>query len=161
MKKVVSTILLMCFMTSSISASFRYQETDPYCSLSGTTHNSLPGEVSDTSSWSIPIAYEGPCDTTPKLEREVQEKIYQLMLKLFEDKWYMWPVYGWQNWYGGSDSLNPEGQIFVKKIFFPAVKMYILRERKKEKPNMKNIAILNTAVKTIGYDYFLRKPSYN
>jgi hypothetical protein len=80
------------------------------------------------------------------------------VINFFQDKWYTGPVYGGDeiNWYGGENSLNPEGQKYVNTSFFPAVSAYINQQRAKETPNLKNIAILNYAVKSIWYDYFLQ-----
>jgi hypothetical protein len=79
------------------------------------------------------------------------------MVSFFRNKNFTWPVYGWNepNSYGWENSLNPEGQTFVKNLFFPAIIKYIEKERKKTNPNMTNIAVLNTAVKLIWYDYFI------
>jgi len=156
--KIIGSAVLLFTAISSASASFMYQETDPYCSISGTTHTSFPGEISDTSSWSIPTAYESACDETPELSEAEKERIRGIMVKFFRNNGFTWPVYGWENnefSYGGEDSLNPEGQMYVNKVFFPAVKEYINTQRQKSNPNMMNIAMLNEAVKTIWYDYFI------
>ena len=132
-----------------------YQEIDPICSISGTTHTSFPGEISDTSSWSIPTAYKGECIETPELSMEEQSRINNVMVNFFKNNDYTGPVYGNESGYGGEDSLNPEGQMFVNEIFFPIIVKYIQNEVKRENPNLRNIAVLNQAVKTIGYDYFI------
>lgn len=151
-----SMMILSTALTTS--ASFLYQETDPYCSISGTTHTSFPGEISDTSSWSIPTAYEEECDETPILSDSEKLRINSVMVNYFRDTNMTWPVYGWSddgNSYGWEDSLNPQGQKFVNEVFFPAVIRYINEQRAKTNPNMTNIAILNEAVKSIKYDYFI------
>jgi hypothetical protein len=63
-----------------------YQETEPYCTISGTTHNSFPGEISDTSSWNIPTAYESECDVTPQLSDTEKEETYDIVINFFQDK---------------------------------------------------------------------------
>ncbi len=156
--KILASAILFMTAVSSVWASFMYQETDPYCSISGTTHTSFPGEISDTSSWAIPTAYESECDETPELSNSEKTRINTVMVNFFRDNEFTGPVYGWiddGNSYGWDDSLNPEWQMFVNKVFFPAVAQYINNERKKSNPNMTNIAVLNHAVKTIGYDYFI------
>jgi len=153
-KFLVSIVLLVSTVLNA-HASFMYQETDPYCSISGTTHTSFPGEISDTSSWSIPTVYESACDVTPDLEQSEKDRIYNVMIDFFEDKEYTWPVYGWSNGYGWEDTLNPEGQKYINENFFPLVVSYIQKERAKQNPNTEDIAILNYAVKNIWYDYFI------
>lgn len=153
-KILVSTVLLLATVFNA-QASFIYKETDPYCSISGTTHTSFPGEISDTSSWSIPTAYQSACDSTLDLEQSEKDRIYNIMIEFFDDKDYIGPVYGWSYGYGWEDTLNPEGQKYINEIFFPLVILYIQKERIKQNPNTKNIAILNYAVKNIWYDYFI------
>lgn len=164
MKKIIALCALVWVFTGQVSASFLYQETDPYCSLTGTTHTSIPGEISDTSSWNIPTAYEGECDEIPELSFSEKEKIYQVMHSFFESQWYYGSLYGnpddLENGikaFGREGTLNPLGQDFVNKKLFPVVSEFITQERAKNNPNLKNIAILNYAVKTIGYDYFVRQ----
>lgn len=157
-KKIFLVVAILSSCISSVGASFMYQETDPYCTISGTTHTSFPGEISDTSSWYIPTAYESACDETPELSQAEQERITNIMVNFFKENNFTGPVYGWiddEAAYGWDDSLNPEWQIYVNKVFFPAVIKYINTERKKTNPNMMHVAILNQAVKTIGYDYFI------
>jgi len=150
--------MIVSVLTICVSADFMFEETDPYCTISGTTHNSFPGEISDTSSWFIPTVYEWECDTTPELSSNEKDKIFTIMLSFFEKYELIWPIYGEENWYGWSDTLNPKGQDFINDKFFPAIIKYISNQRAQENPNLKNIAILNYAVKTIGYDYFISQP---
>lgn len=160
MKNIITWILLFWILISQMSASFMYQEIDPICSITGTTHTSFPWEISDTSSWSMPKAYDGECDETPDLSNDEKSRIFIIMKEFFEKKDLTWPVYGWnqENSYGGNDSLNPDGQDYVNDKLFPAIISYINRERAKSSPNTKNIAILNYAAKTVGYDYFISQP---
>jgi hypothetical protein len=58
MKKIIVSIGIIAVLVSQTSARFMYQEIDPICSITGTTHTSFPGEISDTSDWSVPTAYE-------------------------------------------------------------------------------------------------------
>ncbi len=157
MKKIIFSLLILVVSISTARASFMFQEIDPICSISWTTHTYFPWEVSDTSSWNIPKAYDWECDKTPELSQKKKEMVYNVMLKFFKKQDYIWPVY-WENaWYGWNDTLNPEGQKFIKDKFFPAVIDFIEKERAKTTPNLRNIALVNTMVKTIGYDYFLTK----
>lgn len=157
MKKIVTILAVSIFLISSVWASFMYQETDSYCSISGTTHTSFPGEISDTSSWSIPTAYQWRCDITPELSSAEKKRIRNIMVRYFQDKNMTGPLYGWNETdaYGWENTLNPEWQTYINNIFFPTIVDYISVERQKKNPSMQNIAILNQAVKTIGYDYFL------
>lgn len=157
MKKTIIMCVLIALSYSWASARFAFQETEPYCSITGTTHTSFPWEISDTSSWSIPTAYQWICDETPVLSDTEKKRIHTVMMRFFEDKNLTWPVYGWvqSDAYGWENTLNPQGQKFVNEVFFPAIIKYITKERIQSNPNTKNIAILNEAVKNIGYDYFL------
>gem|GEM_PF-4838538 len=68
MRKILAGTTLALFTLIQAHASFLYQEIDPICSISGKTHTSFPGEISDTSAWNIPTAYEGECVTVPVLK---------------------------------------------------------------------------------------------
>lgn len=155
MYKTIVTALMLIFTLWSVWASFMYQEIDPICSISGTTHTSFPGEISDTSSWSIPTAYQGECIDTPELSESEQNRINNVMVKYFNDKDFTGPVYGNEWGYGWEDSLNPAGQKFVNEVFFPVIVKYIQNEVTRTNPNLRNIAVLNQAVMTIWYDYFI------
>lgn len=149
---------MFAVLLGQVNASFLFQATEPYCSLTGTTHTSFPGEISDTSSWSIPTVYQEECDVTPELSVNEQEEIYTIMVSFFEKYDLTGPVYGEENGYGGSDTLNPAGQDFVNDKLFPAMILLVKAEREKETPNMRTVAIFNYATKTIGYDYFISQP---
>jgi len=149
---------IFCLINSWVHASFLYQETDPYCSLTGTTHRSFPWEVSDTSSWNIPTVYQWVCDETPEVSESNRDQIFTTMKEFFERKDFTWPVYGWEaNWYGWDNTLNPDGQKYIQETLFPAMINFIIQEREKENPNMQHVAVINYAASTIGYDYFLQR----
>ncbi len=148
MKKILSVIAFIC-INLSVSADFMYQEIDPICSISGTTHTSFPGEISDTSSWSIPKAYDGECVETPVLKVAEKELIGAKMVSLFERKGFI------KSSNGDTHTLTTEWQELTQNNFFPAVQKYIAREMEKQDPRLRNIAILNYAVSVIGYDYFI------
>jgi len=57
-----------------------------------------------------------------------------------------------------SISLNSKWREVVKDKLFPAIKNIIEKEIKKEKPNLRKIAILNYFAKTIWYDYYISIP---
>ena len=165
MNKIITGLLLVGLFIGQASASFIYQEIDPICSISGTTHTSSPGEISDTSSWNIPTAYEGECDETTVLTQEEKDNIYEIMNTFFESKGYYWSLYGNEDdlengisAYATDSTLGVEGQRFMQNNFFPAVIQYISQERNKPEISTKNIAVLNYAVKTIWYDYYVRQP---
>ncbi|MDA9129269.1 hypothetical protein N9J72_02210 [Candidatus Gracilibacteria bacterium] len=153
-KTLGGVVGILSILVSQTSASFMYQEIDPICSLTGTTHTSFPGEISDTSSWNIPTAYEGECDMTPELSESEEEKIFQIMNDFFRNNDLYGELYT-EDVNSQSQVLNTTGQDFVQNVFFPNVSNYINAERAKVNPNTKNIAVLNYAVKTIGYDYFV------
>lgn len=158
MKNIISGIVISMFLISLGNASFMYKEIDPVCSLTGTTHTYFPGEISDTSSWSIPVAYQGECDDISELTQTQKEKVYEIMLKFYEDKDFIWSLYGDDFSFSGSENtLNPNGQNYVNKKLFPALIEYINKERNKINPNTKNIAIIHYVASIVGYDYFLQK----
>ena len=160
MKKLLASTLLIATSISVSYADFMSMEIDPICSITGTTHTMFPWEISDTSSWEIPKAYDWECDNVPELSTKTKQKIHTMMYDFFEERWYVWPVY-WddieEEWaYGWDDTLNPTGQDFVNEKFFPAIKRAIIRERASDNPNMRKIAIINMIAKSIWYDYFLK-----
>lgn len=146
MKKILIAGLWVVLMvgTASIHADFMYQEIDPICSISGTTHTSFPWEISDTSSWSIPKAYDGECDENPGIGPDDTKRVYTIMIDYFTAKEYLEPVSRWYN-------VTTEGRIFIKDTFFPAIQEYISENRENEKA----VAILNSAVSMIKYDYYI------
>lgn len=149
MKKIFLSIVLSGALLGSANASFLYEEIDPICSITGTTHTSFPWEISDTSRWNIPKAYDGECKNTPTLTKEQETAIYDRVISMFEkrdfiddssDRWY---------------TLTSEWEVFAQNTLFTVVQKYIQSEISKANPNMKNIAILNYAVSVIGYDYYI------
>lgn len=144
---IVSISLLMTFVATQ--ADFIYQDIDPICSISGTTHTYSPNEISDTSSWYIPKAYDWVCQKVTALKTAEKKIIASQMLDLLERRWYI------KTSLDNEHTLTSTWQTFVQYVFFPAIADYIAQEVKKPEPNTRSIAILNYAVSTIGYDYRL------
>lgn len=132
-------------MLSVTNASFVYEEIDPICSISGTTHTSFPGEISDTSSWSIPKAYDGECDEAEGLSPDDKKRIYAIVIEYLDERGYLIEV---SNGY----TLSSEGQDYLQNTFFTEVQDYIPENRDIKR----DVAILNDAVSMIGYDYFIK-----
>ncbi|MCP4523336.1 MAG: hypothetical protein GY828_03890 [Candidatus Gracilibacteria bacterium] len=149
MKNFLTLVLLLMFLFINVHADFMSKEIDPICSISGKTHTSFPGEISDTSSWSIPKAYDGECIKVPVLKIAKKKILTTKVLQMFEDRNLL------ETHILEGYTLTSEGEKFAQDIFFPAVAKYIAREIKKSSPNKKAISILNYAVSIIGYDYFL------
>lgn len=152
MKKILSGVLISFIFFSSSFADCFYEEIEPECSTSWETYTSSCEWWSDTSSWYIPIAYKGKCDSTFDISDTTKEEVYEIMENFFYEKWY----FKWNTEY--PNNLNEDGIYFVNEKFFPAVISYINTERTKSLPNLKGIAILNYAVKTIWYDYYVSIP---
>jgi len=148
MKKIF-LILCLSIFSSGVDASFLYQEIDPICSISGTTHTSFPWEVSDTSSWNIPKAYDWECLETEKISWAEKRKIYTIMIDFLENNYYL------DENVNSGFVVNQEWRKFLQDRFFPRVQRFISQEVEKISPNMKQVAILNYAVSIIGYDYFI------
>lgn len=148
MKKLLP-IFILCTMSLWANASFLYQEIDPICSISGTTHTSFPWEISDTSSWSIPKAYDGECIPTEDLSSLEKRKIYTIMIDFLKERYYL------DDNVNSGYVVNMEGREFLEDRFFPRIQKFIWDEVKSSEPNLKHIAILNYAVSLIGYDYFI------
>lgn len=145
MRNIYISVLCFTMMFWVINADFMYQEIDPICSISGTTHTSFPWEISDTSSWNIPKAYDGECDQTPMLSPDEKKRIYAIVIEYLNSRAYLIEA---TNWY----TLSTEGEIYLQDIFFREVQEYIPKNR----DTKRDIAILNNAVKMIGYDYFIK-----
>jgi len=148
MRKIIVIFILSTFWVW-VNASFLYQEIDPICSISGTTHTSFPGEVSDTSSWNIPKAYDGECLATEEISSAEKRRIYTIMIRFLENRYYLG-----DNMNTGF-VLNQEWRAFIQDRFFPHIQKFISQEVAKTETNMKQVATLNYAVSIIGYDYFI------
>ncbi len=144
MKKIFTTLLCFVVMISVSNASFIYQEIDPICSISGTTHTSFPWEISDTSTWSIPKAYDGACDEPSDLTPDDKKRIYAIVIEYLDTRWYLVDK---PNGY----TLSDVGQEYIQNTFFEEVQAYIWENRDMKR----NTAILHNAVKMIQYDYFI------
>ena len=146
MKKIFTAILCFMMLGGISNASFIYEEIDPICSISGTTHTSFPWEISDTSAWSIPKAYDGECDDTQwLLSPDDKKRIYAIVIEYLDKKWYLIPS-------GNGYSLTEEWERYLQDTFFQEVAEYIPDNRELKR----NQAILNDAVSIIGYDYFIQ-----
>ncbi|NDK09326.1 hypothetical protein GW846_00930 [Candidatus Gracilibacteria bacterium] len=156
MKKIILACCIIAIVVPQASARFVYKEIDPICSISGTNHTSFPGEISDTSDWSIPTAYEGECVKTSALTKSEENRIFKIMKSYFERN----TMYSDLN--VGEDlayeSLNEKGRTFMKQSFFPAVAQKIQNEKNKNTPDSKLVAVLNYAAQVIGYDYSVGQP---
>lgn len=145
MKKTLTIALCIAIMCGTSNASFIYQEIDPICSISGTTHTSFPWEISDTSSWSIPKAYDWECDETEGLSPDDKKKIYATVINYLDTRGYLEEI-------SGGYSITSEWENYLKDTFFTEVQDHISENR----GDTRDVAILNDAVKMIGYDYFIQ-----
>ena len=158
MKYLLTGCIALMLLTSSLQADFMYEEIDPICSISWTTHTSFPGEISDTSSWYIPKAYDGECIETPEISQNEKDRIYEIMTNFFEKKDLMNQPGNTDDYYNNENALNQVGREFMMNTFFPAVVSFIADKESKNQADSKDVAILNYAVKIIWYDYFISQP---
>lgn len=160
MKTGIVTMLLLGVFTLSanVSAMCLYEEIDPICSISGETYTNTCQGWSDTSSWSIPKAYDGVCEETPELTDAQKEKVFNFMNEFFTRHDMKGILYGDVSTASNdSMTLNLKGQKFLREKLFPAIGEFIVEEREKQKPNTNKIAVLNYVASIIGYDYYLTK----
>lgn len=129
-----------------------YEETDAVCAITGKTFRSTCEGWSDTSSWSIPIAYDGECHQTPELSTLQKDAVYAIAEDFFQSH----DMIDTSRW--SYRPLNREGQNFVKLKLFPKITEIISEEIEKEKPNYKRISFYNYLAQTIGYDYEISQP---
>jgi hypothetical protein len=143
----------------SVNADCFYQEIDPpICSISGETYTSSCQGWSDTSSWAIPKAYNGSCNVVAELSDAEKDAIHNIVLSYLGKKGYLEEK--GDGYVLTGDSFMGEtgtGIDFVKNKFFPAIAKFIAKENAKTEANTKIIAILNEAVKVIGYDWYIEK----
>lgn len=157
MKKIFISLVVLLWFVSTTFASCMYEEIDPQCNIAGETYvNSCQG-WSDTSSWSMPIAYVGTCKEVESLTETEKKKIFIVVDNFFKKKDFKGTLYGFEgNTVDDSSSnLNPDGQKFVDEKLFPLIKKLINKEYKKNTPNVKNIAILNYIASVVKYDYYI------
>lgn len=156
--KKIGIVLLFIFGFNSVSADCMYQEIDPVCSVTWQTFTNSCEGLSDTSSWSLPKAYDGTCNTTLELTNLQKEKIHDIMVTFLDSKEYLekrweWYVLTWDShWWGELSGID-----FISNSFFPAVANYIAKENMKLQPNIEAIAIFNEASKLIWYDWYIEK----
>ena len=81
--KILAIIFLVFFNISQGFASFAegkfaVDAIPPECLINGVTINYTGYNQSDTSSWTMPKAYDWECDVTPQLSNTLKQKIFQL-----------------------------------------------------------------------------------
>lgn len=154
MKKIILTgtiVLASILSISSANADCMYQETAAQCSISGQTYTSSCAGWSDTSSWSIPVAYQWECQNKATLNDTMQNAIWDILYKYLDKKEY---ISSQTNEYY---SITREWQKYIQNQLFPAIQKLITQEIKKTSPNHKKIAIYNHLVSLVGYDYYMKK----
>ena len=159
MKKLLTLTLFAATITSA-SASCMYEKTDPICSIWGKTYSDTCQWWSDTSSWSIPKAYNGTCNTTPELTKTEKDRVYDIIINHLESKDYLKVSYSWEGYTLTGDSFwtqDKDGIYFISKLLFPAIAKSIATENNKTIPNTKKIAVLNEVVNLIWYDWYIEK----
>ena len=154
MKKIIlsgSILLTVLFATKWVSADCFYQETAPECSISGQTYTSSCAGWSDTSSWSIPVAYQWTCTATPSLTQTEQTVVASILYKYLDNKDYI------TSETEANYTLSSEWKKYLQDSLFPAIQSLIAKEILKTDPNHKKIAIFNHLVTLVGYDYYMKK----
>ena len=149
--------MLLCIITDYASASFiqcNPVEAPPRCYIDGfTSYSSCNYKISDTSSWSIPIAHDGICWESIILSNTEKERIYKEIDNFFKQNNFIdlkRSAY-YTPWY----VLNYAGQSVVLNIYFPLIKKYILEEKWKTNPDRKKLAIVYYMSEIIGYDFYI------
>lgn len=150
-KILISALVLSLIWVSGVSARCMYQETEPKCSISGTTQTSSCAEWSDTSTWQIPVAYEGSCKTTVTLNAKTQKAISNIMYKYLDKKDFI------ESETDEHYTITNTGKKYIQDALFPAIQKLITQEIKKTSPNHTKIAIYNHLVQLVWYDYYMSK----
>ena len=141
-------------------AKFTIIDIEPECHINGLVCKTTGCLVSDTSSWRVPVAYQGECRQTPNLSDSEKENIYNTLYNFFNNSRYTESKLG--GWVTGltleySENLNKKWEDFVKNKYFPYIQKQVSKEIQKDSPNYQKISILNYAAHIIGYDYHLQK----
>ena len=152
MKKIFTFLVFFFMSFQGMYAMCLYEETDPVCAITGKTFRSTCEWWSDTSSWSIPTAYDGECHQTPELSIQQKDAVYTVVENFFESH----DMIDTSRW--SYRPLNREGQDFVRLKLFPKITEIIAEEIEKKSPNYTRIAFYNYLAQTIGYDYEIRQP---
>ena len=150
-KIIISALILSFISVSGVSAKCLYKETEPSCSISGTTHTSSCAEWSDTSTWKIPVAYEGSCETTVTINATTQKAISNIMYNYLAKKDYITSETD-ENY-----TISSTGKVYIQNALFPTIQKLIAQEIKETSPNHKKIAALNSLVQLVWYDYYMSK----
>lgn len=157
MKKVLVALITVVLPMSTF-ANFdldRANDLEPYCGLNGVTitKDNYFSYVSDTSSRSIPQAYEGECRDYPELSATEKKRIHTVIYKALGQ-------------YLGEGSERDEKwhtitNDFVQMKLFGMLEKLIGNEhvKGKEKADLEKMAKISYIVSLFGYDYFLEKPS--
>ncbi len=156
MKKLLVWAICIALSYSGVSAKFLYEEIDPVCSITGETYTVSAAWKSDTSSWSIPYAYDGECQQTESLSVQEKNRIYDIMTEFFEKNDF------YRGWNTGEpffdEALNNSGRKYIDTYFFPAVQTYISKAKKNNSADSLQVAIMNYAASIVGYDYYISQP---
>lgn len=155
MKKILLLLYIsvIVFFPQEGYAKFAIVDIDPQCHINGRTCKTTGCQVSDTSRWSVPVAYKGECQSVPQLSASSQDKIFEIADNFFRNN----EMYRTDREYL---VLNSHGQEFVSKKLFPAIQVQIRGEMQKENPNYKIISIYQYLASVIGYDYGIWQPKY-
>lgn len=153
MKKIItfSAILFSGFFISWVHADCLYQELEPSCNILWETITSSCQGWSDTSSWSIPRAYQGECKGTVSLDENTKEIISDYMYNLLSKKEYI--TSETDEYY----RISSDWQEHIQNGLFHVVQLMISKEITKSSPDFKKIAILNHFVSLVWYDYYMKK----
>lgn len=130
------------------------KDLEPYCGLNGVTitKDNYFSYVSDTSSRSIPKAYDGKCRDYPELSSTEKKRIHTVLYKA------LGPYLG-----DGAERNEKRNTItdeFVQMQLFGMLQKMIGNEYAKGKNNadLEKIATISYIVNLFGYDYYLEKP---
>lgn len=153
MKKIItfSAILFSGFCISWVHADCLYEELEPSCNILWETITSSCQGWSDTSSWSIPRAYQGECKETVSLDENTKEIISDYMYNLLSKKEYI--TSETDEYY----RISSDWQEHIQNGLFHVIQLIISKEIEKPSPNFKKIAILNYFVSLVWYDYYMKK----
>jgi hypothetical protein len=153
MKKsiILLSLFFSFFSISWVHADCLYEELEPSCNILWNTITSSCQGWSDTSSWSIPTAYQGECKETLSLDEDTKEIISDYLYNLSSNKGYI--TSETDDYY----RISSDWQDHIQYGLFPVIQLMISKEIKKSSPDFKKIAILNHFVSLVGYDYYMSK----
>lgn len=153
MKKniLVWVIILSGILISWVKADCLPAEDIIRCSIWWETYTSTCSGWSDTSSWYMPIAYQGECKNTETLDEKSKTIISDFLYKSFTKKGYI------ESETDTYYTLTDKGEEYIQNALFPVIQSIITKEIKKSSPDNKKIAILNHFASLVGYDYYIKK----